>query len=403
MTEVIMPKMGDGMEEGTLLKWSKPEGSSVKMGDVIGEIQTDKATLELEAPGSGTLVGFLIGEGDTVPVGQPIAMVLGKGEQLPDNYGANQQPRPVETAKPEVPAEAAKPADAPKTDGRVKASPLARRLAEEAGIDLGTISGSGPGGRVVERDVRPLMGGAKKPAAQPSAPAPIAATAEDVRVPLTRLRSIIAERTLQAKLQAPHFYVTVEMDVEKIMSLREQFKAEEGGRISVNDFVVRACTLALREMPEANASFQGDHILRFGAVNIGVAVAIDEGLVVPVIKNAERMTLRQLSDKTAELVARARENKLLPDEMSGSTFSISNMGMLDVDVFGAILNLPNAAIVAISTARRKVVVQADDELEVRWRMNVTGSFDHRVLDGASGAKFMNVLKGYIENPTRLLS
>lgn len=407
MTEVIMPKMGDGMEEGTLLEWLKKEGDDVKSGEVIGNIQTDKAILELEAPGKGKLAGILIQPGTTVPVGQPIAAILKSGEELPANWGSGEakpaqtSAAPAESKAPAAmsPAPAAEPA--PASGQRVKASPLAKRIAAEAGVDLGTVAGTGPGGRIVEKDVRAAIErhGTKIPA---PAFAPVA-SAEDVKVPLNFLRGIIAERTQHAKSTVPHFYVTLEVDIEKIHAIREMFKEEDGGKVSVNDFVIRACVLALQDMPVVNSSFKGDHLLQHGSINIGVAAAVDDGLLVPTIHGAQNMTLRQLSEESKRLVAKAREGKLTPNEMQGSTFSISNMGMLNVDVFSAIINEPNAAIIAISTAQRKVVVNESDELEIRWRMNITGSFDHRVVDGAVGAQFMNVVRSYLENPTRLLS
>lgn len=416
MTEVIMPKMGDGMEEGTLLEWLKKEGEKVKSGEIIGTIQTDKATLELEAPGSGILGGFLIKEGDTVPVGDPIAAILKDGEALPAGWGGgNGAPAAAPLAAQVVEAPLPSVATAPTGGGRIKASPLARKIAEENGISLAGISGTGPGGRVVEKDVREYLESGVHRVAAPSVQPTIAAApsappvalplnvGQDREVPLSRLRQIIAQRTQQSKQQAPHFYVTVEVDVERILELREQFKAEDAAKVSVNDFVVRACALALVEMPEVNATFAGDKIVQYGSVHVGIAAAIDDGLLVPVIKNAQSLTLTQIAAASKDLVKRARDGKLLPDEMSGSTFSISNMGMLDVDAFAAIINQPNAAIVAIGSARKKVVVNDDDEIEVRQRMNITGSFDHRVLDGAVGARFMNVVKGFLQNPTRLLS
>lgn len=412
MTEVIMPKMGDGMEEGTLLEWLKKEGDKVRTGEVIGQIQTDKATLELESPGSGFLAGLLIQPGDTVPVGVPIAALLKEGETLPAGWGSGKAApaaAPVEAEPVAVAAGSASAAAAPAADsGRVKATPLARKIADELGVNLASVVGSGPGGRIVEKDVRGAAGSAPaaKPAAAPSAPAfiPVAATAEDKVVPLSRLRKIIAERTGHAKQTVPHFYVTVEVDLEKISALRELFEVENSGKVSVNDFVVKASALALQAMPEVNATYQGDSVLRHGAVHIGVAAAVDEGLLVPVIKNAHLKSLRQLSVDAKDLVKKARDGKLLPDEMSGSTFSISNMGMLNVDSFAAIINEPNAAIIAIGTARKRVVVDEEtDELEVRLKMNITGSFDHRVVDGAVGAKFVNLIKDYLENPSRLLS
>lgn len=449
MTDVIMPKMGDGMEEGTLVEWTKKDGDKVKSGEVIGTIQTDKATLELESPSSGTLTGFLIQGGQTVPVGQPIAAILKEGEKLPGGWGqgggaskpaevsAGPVAAPQQTKGPEVPAPANAPVEMqqevdadprvpsgasaeagvspknPKVEEaaqrpaasvspmkgpseRVKASPLARRVATEMGVDLNSIEGTGPGGRIVEKDVKAAS------ERRPMAPAAVA-TAEDQTIPLNRLRQITAQRTGQSKQQVPHFYVTVEVDVERIMQLREMFELEESGKVSVNDFVIRACTLALQEMPVVNSEFQGQTILQRGAVNVGVAVAIEEGLTMPVLRNAHTMSLRQISGAVRDLAKKAHENKLSLDELTGSTFAVSNMGMLDVDNFSAIIVQPNACIVAISTARKKPVVNEDDELEIRWRMNITGSFDHRVVDGAVGAKFMNLVRGYLENPTRLLS
>lgn len=423
MTEVIMPKMGDGMEEGTLLKWLKEDGDKVSSGEIIGEIQTDKATLELESPGKGVLTGFLIKEGETVPVGVPIAAILKDGENLPDNWGsggngaAKTEPQQEEEkeapaeekkteekseAKPEQKQEEPKVEEKSSDSGRIKASPLARRVAREEGVDLSSVEGSGPGGRIVEKDVRDAIG--KQSSTPASAPAPhLQPSGEDKKVSLNPLRKITAERTQQSKQQAPHFYVTVEVDIESITEIREMFKLEEGGKISINDFVIRATALALRDMPEVNASFGGDHVLQHGGVHIGMAVAVEDGLTVPVIRNADQLTLRQINAASKDLAGRARDNKLKLDEMQGSTFSISNMGMLDVENFAAIINGPNAGIIAVASSRRIPVVNESDELEIRTRMNMTGSFDHRVVDGAVGAKFMNVVRDYLQNPTRLLS
>jgi pyruvate dehydrogenase E2 component (dihydrolipoamide acetyltransferase) len=408
MTEVIMPKMGDGMEEGTLLEWLKKDGDEVKTGDIIGTIQTDKATLELEAPGRGKLTGFLIEPGATVPVGVPIAAILKSGEDLPANWGSGEakaapaapaEEKVAAAAETAAPVAAAEPAQ---SKGRIKASPLAKRIAAETGVDLTNVTGTGPNGRIVEKDVRAAIDQQGTKVATPSIGSTIA-SAEDVKVPLNHLRGIIAERTQHSKQTVPHFYVTLEVDIEKITAIREMFKLEEGGKVSINDFVIRACVLALQDMPVVNSTFKGDHLLQFGNVNIGVAAAIDDGLLVPVIHGAQNMTLRQLGEESKRLVSKAREGKLTPNEMQGSTFSISNMGMLNVEVFSAIINEPNAAIIAISSAAKKVVVGEDDELEIRWKMNITGSFDHRVVDGAVGAQFMNAVRNYLENPTRLLS
>lgn len=405
MTEVIMPKMGDGMEEGTLVDWLVQDGDKVKSGQVIGNIQTDKATLELEAPGSGFITGFLIKGGDTVPVGVPIALLLKDGEAKPTTWGSGEAPAPApaDSTAPAAtteaaPAAAPMPVEAPAATGsRVKASPLARKIAAAKGIALENVAGTGPNGRIKAADLDNAS-----VASAPAKVATVAAAASDKKVPLNRLRQIIAERTAHSKSTVPHFYVTVEVDLEKISDLREMFAEEESGKISINDFVVKASIKALQDMPEVNATYQGDSILQYGSVHIGVAAAVDDGLLVPVIKDAQAMTIRQLSAKAKELVVKAREGKLHPDEMSGSTFSISNMGMLNVDNFGAIINEPNCAIIAISSAKKVVVVNDEDEVEIRNRMNITGSFDHRVLDGAVGAKFMNVLRDYLQNPTRLI-
>lgn len=403
MTEVIMPKMGDGMEEGTLLEWLKKDGEAVKSGEIIGTIQTDKATLELEAPSSGTLTGFLISGGDTVPVGRSIAAILKAGETLPAGWGTGEaKPAAVEAAPVEAkaaPELVAVGSTAAPATGRIKASPLAKRIAEEKGLDLGQLEGTGPGGRIIERDVLKAQ-----PTTKVAASVAVAPTAADQVIKLSRLRQIIAQRTQQAKQEVPHFYVTVEVDCERMLALREMFEEDGSGKVSINDFIIKASILALQEMPQVNATFNGDGtVTQFGGIHIGVAAAVDEGLLVPVIKNAQNYSLRQLSVMAKELVVKARDGKLLPDEMSGSTFSISNMGMLDVDNFAAIINQPNCAIVAVSTARKRLVVNENDEAEIRTKMNLTGSFDHRVLDGAIGAKFMNVLRDLLESPTKLLS
>jgi pyruvate dehydrogenase E2 component (dihydrolipoamide acetyltransferase) len=421
MTEVIMPKMGDAMEEGTLLEWLKKDGEKVKSGEVIGTIQTDKATLELESPSSGVLTGILLKGGETIAVGEKIAAILKDGEKLPSDWGKADGAKPAAAPAPapaptpvtpapatvqatKAPAPAASPAPvihqplAPAASRRIIASGLAKKVAEKLGVDLGSVSGSGPGGRIVEKDVQA--------AAQrgPMAPAAVsAAPVGDQVVALNRLRQITAQRTAQSKQQVPHFYVTVEVDLERIMALREMFEAEGSGKASVNDFVIKACALALQAMPIVNSEFQGQTVLQHGAINISMAVAIEEGLTAPVIKNVQSMSLRQITTAAKDLAWRAHENKLSLDELSGGTFAISNMGMLDVENFSAIIIAPNACIVAISTAKKKPVVDQDGEIDVRWRMNITGSFDHRVVDGAIGAKFMNLIRAYLENPTRLLA
>jgi pyruvate dehydrogenase E2 component (dihydrolipoamide acetyltransferase) len=455
MTEVIMPKMGDGMEEGTLLEWLKKDGDKVKTGEVIGTIQTDKATLELEAPGTGVLTGILLEAGGTVPVGKPIALILKDGEAAPggwggkdvqpgsgeslknvaapsepgnvpsnapielqqeattptrpegasSEFGINPETAPLINGQPIPPPPHVDPLPETASQGRVKASPLARKIAVEKGIDLSTVQGSGPGGRIVEKDLanaQPAAPAAPATSAPAPVAAPVAATAEDTVVQLPRLRQITAKRTTESKQQVPHFYVTVEVDVEKILALRQMFEDEGSGKVSINDFVVKACALSLRDMPEINAVFQGQTVTQVGAVNIGIAVAVPDGLTVPVVANADTASLRAISAKVKELAKKAKDNRLNMQELTGSTFAVSNMGMLDVDNFIAIINQPNSAILAIASVRKKVVVGENDEIEIRSRMNITCSFDHRVVDGAIGAKFINVVKSYLENPTRLL-
>ncbi len=427
MTEVIMPKMGDGMEEGTLLEWLKKDGDKVKHGDIIGSIQTDKATLELESPGKGILTGILLKEGETVPVGRPIALILKDGESIPEGWGSGSVspsavPAPAEEAGSDSASIAAPEAAAPVVEGRVKASPLAKKIAQEAGVNLSMVTGTGPGGRIVEKDVKEALAAqstklpdfaqthaaVSSPAASasssvPAAPAFVATPGTDQKIPLSRLRTIIAQRTQQSKQEAPHFYVTLEVDLENILSLRDQFKKDESGNVSINDYVIKATALALAQMPDVNASFGGDHVLVHGSIHMGIAAAVPDGLLVPVIKHADQKTLRQISSDSKSLVSKAREGKLGLDEMSGSTFSISNMGMLNVDAFGAIINGPNAGIIAIASAKKIAVVMPDGSIQARTRMNITGSFDHRVLDGAVGAAFMNLVRDYLEHPTRLLN
>jgi pyruvate dehydrogenase E2 component (dihydrolipoamide acetyltransferase) len=409
MTEVIMPKMGDGMEEGTLLEWLKKDGDTVKSGEVIGNIQTDKATLELEAPASGIFTGILLPAGESVPVGKAIAAILKAGESLPAGWGSASGASPATAvAEPAVTTATVAEASPAAQNGadRIVASPLARKVATELAVNLKDVSGTGPGGRITEKDVR-AAGGSSKPAAPVAtpvaAPAQVFSTEEDTTIDISRLRQITAQRTQQSKQTVPHYYVTVEVDVEKILALREMFKAEESGNVSINDFVVKASALALRDMPNVNASFNNNKVTVYGGVHVGMAVAIEDGLTVPVIKHADQLTLRQIGAKSKDLAKKARENKLGLDELSGSTFAVSNMGMLDVDNFIAIINAPNSAILAIASVRKKVVADENDNISVRSRMNITCSLDHRVTDGAIGAAFINRIKHHLENPTKLIS
>lgn len=389
MVEVIMPKMGDGMEEGTLIEWLKAEGEEVKADEPIANIQTDKAVVEITAPSAGVLSGILVKPDQTVPIGTRLAAVVKVGEALPTGWGngAAPAPAPVAQASVSVPAPATSVVVA---EGRVKASPLAKKIAASLGVDIASVPGTGPGGRIVERDVRGFT--------------PTAAPTNGEAREVSRLRKIIGERTQAAKRDAPHFYVTVEVDVEELLALREQMnEAAPDTKISINDFVMKACTVALTQMPEANSNLTAEGWVVSDAVNIGMAVATDDGLLVPVVRNCEAKTLRQISAEAKELARRTREGKASLDDLTGSTFSVSNMGMLNVENFIAILNTPNVAIVAVSSVRRQPVVTEDGRIEARSRMNVSGSFDHRIIDGAIGARFMNILRDCLQSPITLLS
>src|SRR5574340_312110 len=448
MAEIVaMPKLGFDMAEGTLVRWVIDEGAEVAKGAVLAEIETDKATVEVESTAAGILYRRLVPEGEVVPVGTPIAVIAAPGEEVKDIPEAGA--KPAEAEKPaeeksektaEKPAEgksekaAEKPAaeikaapaeepakEAPAVDdgSMVKASPLARRMAAESSIDLRAVRGSGPGGRIVKKDIEQarVSGAAAKPAAVPAGqPAPVekaglpapawipgAPVPEDERVPLEKLRAIIGRRMSESRQQIPHFYVTSAYNAENMMGLREQVNQElpDGAKISVNDFIIKAVALTLRQFPNLNASLTEKEIIRHGHVNIGVAVALDAGLMTVVVKDADKKPMRLISQEVREMAAIAREGKVRPDDIEGSTFSISNLGMYDVEHFVAIINPPEAGILAVGSAQQVPVVE-NGEVKVGWQMRATLSADHRITDGAEGARFMQALGGFIENPLRLL-
>ncbi|MGQ9541701.1 MAG: dihydrolipoamide acetyltransferase family protein [Armatimonadota bacterium] len=403
MAQVIMPKMGDGMSEGTILRWLKKEGDPVDAGDILAEIETDKASVELPADVSGKLAAIAAKEGETVPVGAVIAEILGEGEQ----------PQVV----PSAPAEAVAPeATAPTSERvqeetpaqeRVKASPLARRIAREAGIDLAMVKGTGPGGRIVERDVQQFLASGQTvpspPITEPARPA--AAVVETPTLtggePLSRMRRLIAERTTLTKQTVPHFYVTMDVDMTEAMALREKLNtalSEDAPKVSVNDLVTKACALALARHPRVNALYQNERIYLSNEIHIGIAVALPDGLIVPILRHCERKTLRQITAETRQLVEKARAGRLTPEEYTGATFSISNLGMYGVDEFIAIINPPAVAILAVGAVQKQPVALDDDTVVVRSRMKVTISADHRALDGAVAAEFLRELKAILENP-----
>jgi pyruvate dehydrogenase E2 component (dihydrolipoyllysine-residue acetyltransferase) len=425
VTKVILAKLSPTMEEGTIVKWSKNEGDAVKPGDVLAEIETDKANMEMEALGGGVLRKILVPAGGKAPVGaligviadakDDIAKVLASAGPAPAPAAAPAPEKPAEPAPAPAPAPAAPqaapqpqaapapgapPAEAPAASaegGRVKASPLARSMAAERNIPLGSIPGSGPGGRIIKRDIEAW---AQNPqaAASPAAAAPAATPGQEL--PLSGMRKTIARRLTESKVQAPHFYVTVEIDMDAAAAVREQIQRAEETKVSFNDLIVKAAAKALRKFPAVNASWGGESIAVHGDVHVGVAVAINDGLIVPVVRNADRKSILEISREVKDLATRARDRKLKPEEFSGGTFSISNLGMFDVTEFTAIINPPESAILAVG-AVKKVPVVKGDELAVGQRMRVTLSSDHRVIDGALAAQFLAELRRLLESPVSL--
>jgi pyruvate dehydrogenase E2 component (dihydrolipoamide acetyltransferase) len=413
MQTIIMPKMGDAMEEGTLVRWLKQEGDAVQEGEPIAEIATDKATVEIEAPVSGVLRGIRVAENAVVPVNTPLAYILQEGESLPtDGDGKASEPaKPAAAAPQPAPAPtavAAAPPSAP-TNGeeRMLASPLARKIAAEHGIDLRQVQGTGPKGRIVERDVLAYLESRKATVAPapPPMPAPVVAAAPaEARVEtLTRLRQITAQRTTEAHQTIPHFYLTMEIDMEEALALRQRLnQLDESLRVSVNDLIVKACAVAIEQHPIVNASYQNGQLVHPNGVHIGIAVAVEQGLLVAVLRHCEGKSLRRIAQESQTLIQKAREGKLLPDEMTGNTFTVSNLGMFGIEQFTAIINPPASAILAVGATKRAPVVQEDGTIVARQRMKVTLSCDHRVLDGAVGAQFLQTLKRVLENPLWML-
>ncbi|MCX7608452.1 MAG: 2-oxo acid dehydrogenase subunit E2 [Anaerolineales bacterium] len=412
MAEIIkMPKLGFDMAEGTLVRWLKKEGETVTKGEVLAEIETDKATVEVEASVSGVVRKLLVDEGAVVPVNTPIAIV-GAADEVIEAIGEKvsaSNEKAVVGAQPSAPSPKLDRVPAPVTEavaplaaGLVKASPLAKRIARERGLDLSRIQGSGPGGRIVRRDIEKLIREQFAVIGEPSSVSR-PPSGEGETVPLTKLRQAIARRMSEAKSSVPHFYITHEYKMDTLIALRAQINAylPESEKLSVNDFIIRAVALALREFPNLNASFAGDKVVRHGVVNIGVAVAVEGGLLTVVCKDADQKPLRQIAAEVKRMVAGAREGKVKPEDIEGSTFSISNLGMFDVENFAAIINPPEAAILAVGSARQVPVVE-DGQIQIGWRMKATISVDHRVSDGAEAAQFMQTLAKYLEEPIRLL-
>jgi pyruvate dehydrogenase E2 component (dihydrolipoamide acetyltransferase) len=402
-----MEALSPTMEEGRLVRWVKPEGATVVSGDVLAEVETDKAIMELVARGEGVLRRQLVPEGTSAPVGTLLGVIGAANEDIGGLVGGTATPAsaPATPSAPSPAPTASAPPPAPATavaeeTGRVRSSPLARRLAAERGIDLHAVAGSGPNGRIVKRDL-------EDPSPAPATAAPravptVAAGADYQDVPLTQIRRTIARRLAESIGPVPTFYLTAELDVERLSEMRKSM-AELGDdyKVSVNDIVLKAVATALSQHPEVNAHWLGDKIRQFARVHVGMAVAIDDGLITPVIFNADQKRLRDIAREARELAARARARKLRPEEYTGSTFSVSNLGMFAIDQFTAIINPPEAGILAIGAAEAKPVV-IDGAVVVRRRMRVTMSCDHRVIDGATGAKFLVTLRRLIENPLLLV-
>ncbi len=411
MAETInMPKLGFDMAEGVLVRWVKQVGENINKGDVLAEIETDKATVEVESPASGTVLKFIVEQGDVVPVNAPIAVVGAEGEEVKDVPKSDGGEKKAETKADEKPASQpeGKPASDQKTptaseDDRIKASPLAKKIASDKNVDLANIQGTGPGGRVVKKDVEAALESGAPSTSRKAGPSTVVESREDETVKLTKLRQAIARRMTDSKTTVPHFYVTHECRMDAVMAMRKQANEflPEDQKLSVNDFIVKAVALALREFPNLNATFAGDKVVRHGAVNVGVAVAVTGGLLTVVNKNTDQLPLRQISADIKQKVSRAREGKVKPDDIQGSTFSISNLGMYDVENFIAIVNPPEAAILAVGSAKQVPVVE-NGEIKVGWRMQTTISVDHRVSDGAEAAQFMQALARYIEAPVLML-
>ena len=404
---IEMPKLSDTMTEGTLLKWRKNEGDKVETGDVIAEVETDKATMEMEAFDDGILHKHLVIAGTKVPIGGPIALLLRKGEKPPaDGAPIPESPRTVEakadTIAPGVAkAGAAGVSSAPVEGARVKVSPLAKKIAAQSGVDLRGIGGTGPGGRIVAKDVQSASASTKSPAIAAS---PVAVG--DQRIPLSGMRRVIAERLLTSKTTIPHFYLNIEVDAAPLMKARAELNSvieKSGGtKLTVNDFVLKAVVSAATRVPAVNASFAGDAIVQYGGVHLSVAVAVEDGLVTPVIRDAQRKSLREISEAVKDLATRARGKKLKPEEYAGGTITVSNLGAYGIESFSAIINPPQAMILAIGAIVKKPVVSPFDEIVIGQRMSIGLSADHRVVDGAVGATYLAELRKLIENPTLML-
>jgi pyruvate dehydrogenase E2 component (dihydrolipoamide acetyltransferase) len=423
MAEVIrMPKMSDTMTEGVIAEWHKKEGDKVKPGDILADVETDKATMELENFESGTLLYIGVKKGEAVPVNAIIAIVGKEGEDIKALLASESAPAAAKEeaapAKEAAPAPAAKaetaapapvaapaaaapaPVAAGSDDDRLKASPLARKIAEDKGIDLRALSGSGDGGRIVKRDLdnyTPAAAAASTPSF-----APVVGEEKYTEVVVSQMRKTIARRLAESKFSAPHFYLTIDIDMDKAMAARTQINEVASAKVSFNDMVIKASALALRKHPKINSSWLGDKIRFNQHINIGVAMAVEEGLLVPVVRYADNKPLSQIASEVKVYAGKAKEKKLQPSDWEGNTFTISNLGMFGIEEFTAIINPPDACIMAVGAIRQEPVVK-NGQVVPGNRMKVTLSCDHRVVDGASGAEFLQTFKQLLEEPVRMLA
>jgi pyruvate dehydrogenase E2 component (dihydrolipoamide acetyltransferase) len=419
---IEMPKLADTMTEGTLVKWRKNVGDKVSTGDVVAEVETDKATMEMESFEDGTLHEHLVQIGQKVPIGARIAVLLGKGEAAPapgtDHSAATKPAATPSAAQASAASSGPAAAQASRTatssapaTGRVKSSPLARKLAAAKGINLASVAGTGPGGRIVAKDVQQASPGATVPKTAPAAAAvaaiPLPAPGPgDQWLPLSGMRRVIADRLLASKTQIPHFYLHIEVDAAPLMKMRADLNAgadpATGTKLTVNDFILKAVVNAAVKVPAVNAAFAGEAILQFGSVNLSVAVAVDDGLVTPVVRDAQKKSLREVSEAVKDLATRARAKKLKPDEYQGGTITVSNLGAYGVEFFDAIINPPQAVIVSVGAVVKKPVVGPGDAIVAGQRLALGVSADHRVVDGAVAAQYLAELKRLLESPALLL-
>ena len=415
---VQMPQLSDTMTEGTLIRWLVNVGDKVDVGDPLAEVETDKATMEMVAFDEGTIGAIYAEEGSKSPVGETLAVIVEEGEDVPDKPVTGDQPSSNdENSDTQVNNDTQEPQSSEgvtiesstsdsSNGNRVKASPLAKKIAKSKGVDLNKIKGTGPGGRIVKKDVESADTSISQPAQSTPAPKPKQTlSGEDQRIALTGMRSIIAQRLLESKTQIPHFYLNIEINAQPLMDLRKQANSAAGehdNKFTVNDFILKAVANAAASVPQVNASFDGDSIVQFGSVNLSVAIAVDDGLVTPVITGASKKSLLEISLAVKDLAQRARSKKLSPDEFSGGTITVSNLGAYGVDNFDAIINPPQAAILSIGSIKNTPVVSDDGNIVPGLIMKVGMSCDHRVIDGAVGAEYLAELKKRIENPASML-